>query len=103
MSMTNLVKKAVLASAVTVAAAGFSFAARAGEQNCANKQSCAGKDAAVGKEKCLGVVKAGKNDCASLNKTHSCAGQAKADGDANEWVYVPAGLCEKLAGGKVAG
>lgn len=97
MSVSNLVKKAILASAVTVAAAGFSFAARAGEQ------SCAGKDAAAGKEKCLGVVKAGKNDCASINKSHSCAGQAKADADVNEWVYVPAGLCEKLAGGKVAG
>lgn len=103
MSVSTLVKKAVLASAVTVAVAGFSFAARAAEQSCSGKSSCAGKDAATAKEKCYGVAKAGKNDCASLNKTHSCAGQAKADGDANEWVYVPAGLCDKLAGGKLAG
>lgn len=51
------------------------------------------------REKCYGVAKAAKNDCASKDKSHSCAGQAKKDADANEWVYVPAGLCEKLADG----
>lgn len=105
MSMKSLVKKAVTASAMTAAVVGFSVAARAGEQNCTAKHSCAGKDAAAmpKTEKCLGVVKAGKNDCASLNKSHSCAGQAKADADANEWIKLPAGLCDRLAGGKVAG
>jgi len=52
-----------------------------------------------GKEKCYGVVKAGMNDCGSADKSHSCAGQATKDADPNEWVYVPEGLCEKLAGG----
>jgi hypothetical protein len=28
-------------------------------------------------------------------------GQAKADGDAEEWIYVPKGTCEKIAGGKL--
>ena len=58
----------------------------------------AGDDMAApgGKEKCYGVAKAGKNDCASA--THSCAGQAKADGDAREWKYVPKGECEKMGG-----
>ncbi len=51
------------------------------------------------REKCYGVAKAGKNDCASKDKSHSCAGQAKKDADANEWIYTPAGLCDKLAGG----
>ena len=32
-------------------------------------------------EKCYGVAKAGKNDCASSNGTHSCAARAKKDGD----------------------
>jgi uncharacterized membrane protein len=50
-------------------------------------------------EKCFGVVKAGKNDCASTK--HSCAGQAKADNDATDWKYVAKGTCEKM-GGKVA-
>jgi uncharacterized membrane protein len=53
------------------------------------------------KEKCFGAVKAGQNDCASANGSHSCAGQAKADNDANEWKYVAKGTCEK-AGGKLA-
>lgn len=53
------------------------------------------------KEKCLGVAKAGANDCASANGSHSCAGQAKKDNDPNEWKYVPTGTCESM-GGKVA-
>ncbi len=51
------------------------------------------------REKCYGVAKAGKNDCAAKDKSHACAGQAKKDADTNTWVYVPAGLCEKLVGG----
>jgi len=49
------------------------------------------------KEKCYGVVKAGKNDCGAND--HSCAGQAKTDSDPNEWVYLPAGTCDKIVGG----
>lgn len=51
-----------------------------------------------GMEKCAGVAKAGKNDCGTAG--HSCAGQAKADGK-DEWVYVPKGTCDKIAGGTV--
>ncbi len=50
-------------------------------------------------EKCAGIAKAGKNDCGTSK--HSCAGQAKVDGDAEEWVYVPKGSCDKIVGGKV--
>ncbi|MFH1815872.1 MAG: DUF2282 domain-containing protein [Pseudomonadota bacterium] len=57
--------------------------------------------AAEGKEKCYGVAKKGANDCASANGSHSCAGQAKADNDPNEWVFVATGTCEKM-GGKTA-
>ena len=53
------------------------------------------------KEKCYGVVKAGKNDCASKINKHSCSGRAKADGDPNEWIKLPSGLCEKLVGGSL--
>ncbi len=52
-------------------------------------------------EKCYGVAKAGQNDCASADGSHSCAGQAKTDKDANEWKKVAKGTCEK-AGGKLA-
>ncbi|TVQ85536.1 MAG: DUF2282 domain-containing protein [Micavibrio sp.] len=48
-------------------------------------------------ERCYGVVKAGKNDCGAHD--HSCAGQAKTDGDPHEWVMVPKGLCDKLVNG----
>ena len=52
-----------------------------------------------GMEKCTGIVKAGMNDCGTSK--HACAGQSSADGDAEEWVYVPEGTCTKLVGGTV--
>ena len=63
--------------------------------------SGAGQAIAADKEKCYGVAKAGKNDCAAADGSHSCAGQSKADGDKGEWVYVPAGTCAKLVGGSL--
>ena len=50
-------------------------------------------------EKCSGIVKAGKNDCKS--SAHSCAGQASKDASPTEWLYVPAGTCDKIVGGHV--
>jgi uncharacterized membrane protein len=52
-------------------------------------------------EKCFGIAKAGANDCAATDGSHSCAGQAKKDNDAQDWKYVAKGTCEKL-GGKAA-
>lgn len=52
-----------------------------------------------GKEKCYGVAKAGKNDCGSKLGGHSCAGQAKENASKGEFLLVPSGLCERLAGG----
>jgi len=54
-----------------------------------------------GFEKCTGIAKAGMNDCGTSK--HACAGMAKTDNDAEEWVYVPEGTCAKIAGGKVKG
>lgn len=54
-----------------------------------------------GKEKCYGVVKAGHNDCGNAAKTHSCAGQSTVDADGGEWLALPTGVCEKLAGGSL--
>lgn len=48
-------------------------------------------------EKCYGVSKAGKNDCGANG--HSCAGQAKKDGDPKEWLLLPKGTCERIVGG----
>lgn len=49
-------------------------------------------------ERCYGVAKAGKNDCRSIL---SCAGTATTDNDPNEYVYLPAGSCEKIVGGSL--
>jgi uncharacterized membrane protein len=48
-------------------------------------------------EKCYGISKAGLNDCQT--STHSCAGTATRDNQADSWVYVPTGTCTKLTGG----
>ena len=55
-------------------------------------------DKPAGKEKCYGVAKAGQNDCASVDGSHSCAGQAKVAFDSREWRFVPAGTCKQLNG-----
>ena len=56
-----------------------------------------------GMEKCYGVVKAGKNDCGNISKTHSCAGQSTVDGDTGEWIYLPQGTCNRLVNGSLTG
>ena len=53
----------------------------------------------AGHEKCAGIVKTGMNDCGTSK--HGCAGQASRDNDPEEWVYLPAGTCEKIAGAKL--
>jgi len=50
-------------------------------------------------EKCAGIVKAGKNDCGTSKS--ACAGTSTADRDAEAWILVPAGTCERIAGGKL--
>jgi uncharacterized membrane protein len=50
-------------------------------------------------EKCFGVAKAGMNDCSSNKSAHSCAGQATKNNDPMDFVAVPKGTCDKIAGG----
>jgi uncharacterized membrane protein len=50
-------------------------------------------------EKCYGVAKAGKNDCAS--GAHACAGQASKDKSPKEFIELPKGTCERIAGGSL--
>ena len=50
-------------------------------------------------EKCFGVSKAGRNDCQTSNS--SCAGTSKKDAQADAWISVPKGACEKIVGGKL--
>ena len=51
-----------------------------------------------GKEKCYGIAKAGQNDCANLNGSHSCAGQTKATMAPEDWRYVDKGTCKDMNG-----
>lgn len=59
-------------------------------------QADAAKPAWKGYEKCAGIVKKGMNDCGTSE--HNCAGQADENNDPKEWIYLPRGTCEKIAG-----
>lgn len=83
-----MLKKTLLTTAAAAAIISFATHAQAAE-----KQE---------REKCYGIAKAGKNDCGSASGSHSCAGQSKMDGDGHEWIFVPKGLCDRLAGGSTA-
>lgn len=50
-------------------------------------------------EKCYGVAKAGMNDCAGSKSAHACAGQAVKNNDPMDFIAVPKGTCERIAGG----
>lgn len=81
MTMKSLFTAGLIAGAITAATAAH-----------------AAMDAPEGNEKCYGIVKAGKNDCGAADKSHGCMGGAKVDGDPNEWIGVPKGVCEKIVG-----
>ena len=83
------------ARTLTAAAAVGALAVLIGGATVAANQASA-KD---GFEKCAGIVKAHQNDCA--NKSHSCAGQAAKDNEADSWIYLPTGTCGKIAGAHV--
>lgn len=51
-------------------------------------------------EKCYGVAARAKNDCAE--GAHSCVGQSTRDREADSFVLLPKGDCQKIAGGKTS-
>jgi uncharacterized membrane protein len=61
--------------------------------------SAVAADTHAGEEQCAGVIKAGKNDCATAN--NACHGHVEKDADPMAWIYVPKGTCEKIAGARV--
>jgi uncharacterized membrane protein len=50
-------------------------------------------------EQCAGIVKAGKNDCATSR--NECHGHVTVDADPEAWLYLPKGTCERLVGARV--
>lgn len=88
MNNQNLLKTALIgALTLGVGVASIATAAPAGAM----------KDANMNMSKCYGINAAHKNDCKSPG--HSCAGQDSKARDANAFVAVPTGLCEKIDGG----
>jgi uncharacterized membrane protein len=52
-------------------------------------------------EKCYGIAKAGSNDCGSTGN-NSCAGTSRVNSDPKAWIFVPAGVCNKIVGATLA-
>lgn len=50
-------------------------------------------------EQCAGVIKAGKNDCAT--STNACHSHVTTDNNSEAWIYLPTGTCEKIVGARV--
>jgi uncharacterized membrane protein len=48
-------------------------------------------------EKCYGVAKAGKNDCKTMS--NACAGHSLSDAQADAFIALPKGTCERIVGG----
>lgn len=57
------------------------------------------ESSATSTEKCYGIARAGMNDCATA--TASCAGSSKKDNQADAFLLLPKGLCEKIVGGQL--
>jgi len=50
-------------------------------------------------EQCAGVIKAGKNDCAT--SSNACHGHVASDSHPEAWIYLPTGTCERIVGARV--
>jgi len=50
-------------------------------------------------EQCAGIIKAGKNDCATTS--NACHGHVEKDGTTEAWIYLPKGTCDRLSGARV--
>lgn len=86
-------KKSLMLSATAAMAIGSSLIS--------NAQAMLPKWAKKGMKvvKCKGIAKKGMNDCGANG--HGCGGYAKKDNDPNEWIFVPEGVCEKIAGATI--
>ncbi len=89
-------KPVLLAAAVAAAAAaagGMVYVTHKTPEPVMKESAAAGPQ-----EECFGVAKAGENDCASANGSHTCGGLAKTDYSGQEYRNVPKGSCETMGG-----
>lgn len=49
-----------------------------------------------GMEQCAGIVKGGKNDCATSK--NACHGHVAESSNPEAWIYVPKGTCDRIVG-----
>jgi len=90
---SNLKKTAIIHSALLVALS------LAGAQTAAAAPKV--PELPSGWEACGGVNKAGMNDCAVKTSLHSCVGLSKKDNEPDSYVFLPKGVCAKIANGTV--
>ena len=86
-------KPVILAAAVVAAAAAAGAVVYTKPKAPESTQTAAGPQ-----EECYGIAKAGENDCASANGSHTCGGLAKTDYNGQEYKNVPKGSCERMGG-----
>ncbi len=82
---SNKIRTAIT-SIVAMGAVSFAVSAMAADEH-ANEEQCAG------------VVKAGKNDCAT--SANACHGHVTTDANPMAWIYLPKGTCERIAGAQL--
>lgn len=91
MKKRNIIKTA-LSTAIVIGLTQSAFSVRTQEESDARTKD----QENVGNEKCAGRIVAGLNDCPT--SLHACAGLADSDSDPEEFIYLPKGTCEKIAG-----
>ena len=94
MNNNNNIIKACLSTTLVLTALSFQTAQAAKTQEEIDKRAEA--ELQANNEKCAGTIKAGLNDCPTSQ--HACAGLAYEDNDPEEFIFVPKGTCEKIAG-----
>jgi uncharacterized membrane protein len=83
MKISNAALRAAITGLLAVGAGTLAASAYAADDHSADEQ-------------CAGVIKAGKNDCAT--SMNDCHGHVEKDSNVMAWIYVPKGTCEKIAG-----
>ena len=83
MSKTHNLLKAAITGAIALSATALTTSAFAADEH-------------AGQEQCAGIVKAGKNDCATAK--NACHGHVETDAAPMAWIYVPKGTCDRIVG-----
>jgi len=87
----NIIKMA-LSTGLMIGLTQSAYSLRTTEES----EAIAKSQKAAGREMCAGRILAGLNDCPT--SMHACAGLADEDSDIEEFIWMPTGVCEKIAG-----